>query len=109
MVWSFFYALKYFGADPHDYEWYLAAPMLIFYIVYILRLRDKIALSDRRAATAKSIIYWTFLGVSLFASYEAPIAAKDYWSLNLLYLVFTIFLADSYWDFKKITMKDIKK
>ena len=109
ILWAFFYGLKYLGADPHDYEWYVALPLTIFYLSYILRLRDKIAISDRRAMTAKSLVYWIILGISLFSSYTAPIAARDYWSLNVLYLIFTLLLADSYWDFKKMTMKDLQK
>lgn len=109
ILWAFFYALKYLGADPHDYEWYVALPLTIFYLTYILRIRDKISIHDRRAMTTKSLVYWIVLGISLFTSYTTPIAAKDYWSLNVLYLIFTLLLADSYWDFKKMTFKDIKK
>ncbi|MBI5221451.1 MAG: hypothetical protein HY979_01455 [Candidatus Magasanikbacteria bacterium] len=109
ILWAFFFALKYLGADPHDYEWYLALPLTAFYLIYILRLRDKISIGDRRAMTTKSLVYWIMLGISLFTSYATPIAAKDYWSLNLLYLIFSLLLADSYWDFKKMTMKDLKK
>ncbi|MCX6779845.1 MAG: hypothetical protein NT034_01540 [Candidatus Magasanikbacteria bacterium] len=106
---AFFYALKYMGVDPHDYEWYTALPLIIFYLTYTLRLRDKIAITDRRALTTKSMLYWIALGVSLFSSYATPISAKDYWSLNVLYLIFSLLLADSYWDFKKMTLKDFKK
>lgn len=109
ILWAFFYALKYLGADPHDYEWYVALPLTVFYLIYILRIRDKISIHDRRAMTTKSLIYWIVLGISLFTSYTTPIAAKDYWSLNVLYLIFTLLLADSYWDFKKMTLKDLKK
>lgn len=109
IMWSYFYGLKYLGADPHDYEWLVAGPLLAFYIFYILRIRDQIALSDRRFMTTKSLVYWILLGVSLFSTYNTPISAKDYWSLNAIFFIFTIFLADSYWDFKSITMKSFKK
>jgi hypothetical protein len=109
IMWSYFYALKYLGADPHDYEWLVAGPLLAFYIFYMLRIRDQIALSDRRSLTTKSLIYWILLGVSLFSTYTTPIPAKDYWSLNAIFFIFTLFLADSYWDFKSITMKSFKK
>lgn len=109
IMWSYFYGLKYLGADPHDYEWIVAGPLLFFYITYILRIRGKITLSDRRSLTTKSLVYWIFLGVTLFTSYETPIPAKDYWSLNVMFLAFTILLADSYWDFQGITLKSLKK
>ncbi len=109
IMWSYFYGLKYLGADPHDYEWIVAAPLLFFYIIYILRIRGKITLNDRRSLTTKSLVYWIFLGVTLFTSYETPIPIKDYWSLNVMFLAFTILLADSYWDFQNITLKSLKK
>ncbi|EKD43676.1 MAG: hypothetical protein ACD_72C00176G0003 [uncultured bacterium] len=109
ILWAFFYGLKYLGADPHDYEWFVALPLMFFYLVYISHIRDKISLSDRRALTTKSLVYWILFGVSLFETYTTPIPAKDYWSLNALYLIFSILLADSYWDFKSITMKSLKK
>jgi len=109
IMWSYFYGLKYLGADPHDYEWLVAGPLLIFYIVYSLRLRDKIAINDRRSMTTKSLVYWILLGISLFSTYQTPIPAKDYWSLNSMFFVFTLLLADSYWDFKAISMKNFKK
>jgi len=109
ILWSFFYGLKFLGADPHDYEWYAALPLLGFYLVYILKLRDKISIHDRRALTTKSLIYWILLGITTFSTYSTPIPASDYWSLNLLYIIFSVLLADSYWDFKKMTMKEIKQ
>ncbi len=109
ILWAFFYALKYLGVDPHDYEWLAALPLIAFYLAYMLKIRDSIAIDDRRAMTTKSMVYWIALGISLFSSYTTPIAAKDYWSLNALYLIFSLLLADSYWDFKKISLKDFKK
>jgi len=109
IMWSYFYGLKYLGADPHRYEWILATPLIIFYIVYIFKIRNQITLADRRSLTTKSLVYWILLGISLFSTYTTPIPAKDYWSLNALFFVFTIFLADSYWDFVSITLKNLKK
>ena len=109
IMWGYFYGLKYLGVDPHDYEWFVALPLIIFYLVYILRIREKISIEDRRAITTKSLVYWIILGVSLFETYITPIPANDYWSLNALYLIFSILLADSYWDFKSITLKSLKK
>jgi len=109
LTWTMFYFLKYFGVDPHDYEWYVVGPILAFYIVGLVSIRGTISLSDRRYLTGKSLAYWIALGVILFASYETPVAASDYWSINALFLVFTIFLADSYWDFKAIGLKGLLK
>ncbi len=108
LVWSAFFMLEYFGADPHNYEWYIVGPPLALYIAVLWKIRAKISLHERRAATAKSMFYWIALGVSLVASYESPIPAADYWSINVLFIVFTLLLADSYWDFKKLNLKSFR-
>ena len=107
IVWSIFYALQHFGADPHDYEWYVVAPLLFFYTAHLFGVRKQIKLADRRRLTNKSLIYWIIMGITLFASYNTQIAAKEYWSINALFVVFTLLLADSYWDFKEISLKRI--
>lgn len=107
-LWVYFLLLQYFGADPHDYEWFVGLPVIGFYLVFHLKKRDSISLSDRRALTAKSLVYWIILGITMFVSYATPIPAKDYWSINVLFILFTLFLADSYWDFKNITLQCLK-
>lgn len=109
IMWSYFYSLNYLGVDPHRYEWFMAGPLLCFYVFYIYKIRNEIAIVDRRSLTTKSLVYWILLGVSLFSTYTTPIPAGDYWSLNVLFFAFTLFLADSYWDFKSITLKSFKK
>lgn len=108
LIWVGFYIIKNTGVDPHDYEWPLAGPFIIFYGMYLMAVRNKIKIDDRRAHTTKSMIYWIALGIMLVMSYSTPIEARDYWSVNILFVIFTLFLADSYWDFRKITMKSLK-
>jgi len=108
ITWVGFYTIKNLGADPHVYEWYLTIPFITFYTVYLLSIRDKIKIDDRRAHTTKSMIYWILLGIMLVMSYSTPIEARDYMSINVLFVAFTLFLADSYWDFRKITMGSLR-
>lgn len=109
LVWSSFYGLKFFGADPHRYELYIAGPLLLLFVAILTKIRSKIKIHERRALTGKTLFYWIALGVSLFFTYSTPIAAKEYLSVEILYILFTLFLADSYWDFKKLSWKNIKK
>ena len=102
-----FYGLKYLGTDPHDYEWFVAGPLITFYFFYLIKIRKMINIADRRQLTNKSLIYWIILGIGLFSSYSQPISAKEYWSVNLLFLIFTLMLADSYWDFKQINLRNL--
>lgn len=105
LLWIFFYALEYLGADPRDYEWYVAGPLLALYFFFICKVRGQIAISDRRALTTKSMLYWLALGIIMFLTYDTPVAAIDFWSVRIFFIIFTLLLADSYWDFKKMSLK----
>ena len=98
IVGLFFYLLEWFGVDPHDYEWFIALPLMVIYYFYLMSIRNKIDIADRRRLTGKSLIYWLMLGLTIILEYQTPISARDYWSVNLFFLIFTILLADSYWD-----------
>lgn len=107
-IWLGFIALnKYLLIDPRDYEWYIVGPFIILYFLYIWQIRNKINISERRQVTGKSLVYWIALGILLFATYGGPIPAAEYWSIDAFFIMFTLFLADSYWDFKKMTLKEI--
>ena len=108
VVWSVFYLIKSYGGDPHDYEWLIVSPILIVSVLALFKIREKIKLSDRRALTGRSLLYWILLGITLFISYATPVPAGDYWSINAIFILSTLFLADSYWDFKNITIKSFK-
>lgn len=104
IVGLIFYFLEYLGEDPHNFELITAGPLLILYVAYSLELRSKVRLSERRALTGKTLTYWLALGILLFASFAGPISAKEYLSLDLFFIAFTLLLADSYWDFRKMTL-----
>lgn len=107
LAWTMFYFLKFLGVDPHDYEWYVATPLIVLYVVGLIRVRATIAIADRRYMTGKSLAYWIALGVMIIASSETPVPATGYWSINLLFIAFTILLADSYWDFSTMKFENI--
>ncbi len=107
IVGLFFYLLRWLGADSHDYEWLVVLPLLLIYFFYLLSVRNKININDRRQLTGKSLIYWLMLGMTIVLEYQTPIGARDYWSVNLFFLIFTILLADSYWDFRNINLKNL--
>ncbi len=102
-----FFGLSYFDEDPHNFEWYTAGPLIILYFAYIWEIRNKINISERRRLTSKTLIYWIVLGIILFANFSSPISAKEYLTIDLLFIIFTLLLADSYWDFKKINLKEL--
>ena len=79
------------------------------YFFFIWKVRGQIALSDRRALTTKSMLYWLALGIIMFLTYDTPVAAIDFWSVRIFFIIFTLLLADSYWDFKKMSLKCLLK
>jgi hypothetical protein len=93
------------GVDAHVFEWYAAAPILVFYIWRIWKKRASIQLSQRRALTSKTLCYWLSLGATLFLGSTYSIPVTEYASIYLFFAIFTVLLADSYWDFKKISLK----
>ena len=104
-----FYGLSSFGEDPHNFQWYTAGPLVVLYFAYVWEIRSKINISERRGLTAKTLIYWIALGIILFTNFSSPISVKEYITVDLLFIIFTLLLADSYWDFKKITLKSFRE
>ncbi|KKQ40273.1 MAG: hypothetical protein US58_C0022G0022 [Candidatus Magasanikbacteria bacterium GW2011_GWA2_37_8] len=109
IIWLAFLGLEYFGVDPHDYELYAAGPIVLLYTIYLWQVRNTINIHERRSLTGKTLVYWIILGTSLFLTYSTPIPARDFLTIDILFVVFTLFLADSYWDFKSITWKKVFK
>lgn len=108
LSWVLFYLIQeYFNTDPHEVEWYINGPLLLYYVVYLWQTRDHIKLADRRRLTSRTLFYWLILGIVLFATNYTPVVVDEYLSSKLFFIVFTVFLADSYWDFKKMTWKNL--
>jgi hypothetical protein len=107
IIWSYFYGLEYLGSDPHDFEWLVALPLMAIYLIYLFHLRSRIELSSRRKPTTKTMVYWIALGISMVLTYSTPVAARDFWSIRAFFIIFTLFLADSYWDFSSTTLKSL--
>jgi hypothetical protein len=107
ILWLSLFTLARNGISPERFEWAIGAPMIIFYIVYLFRIRRNIPRKDGRRITPKTLLYWIALGVVLFGSYATPLPATHFWPLDRLFIVFTLFLADSYWDFRKLTIDHI--
>ena len=105
ILWSALAILAYWGADPHDYEWFISLPLLLIYLLLLSKIRRHIKQQEHRALTGKTLLYWIIFGSLLMASYATPLPATDYWSLELIFILFTLFLADSYWDFRTLSWR----
>lgn len=107
IIWSIFYLLQYLGADAHRYEWQAAGPLIIIYAAALWQIRAKIRLDEHRKLTGYTLFYWIILGITLLFSYSSPLPAASYYPVELLFVIFTLYLADSYWDFRKLTLKNL--
>ena len=95
-----------FNLNMNDYQWYFFVPFLIVYIVYCLKERNKIGKEERVVPLKRPIGHWILLGITLIAFHLRP---QDNYlekiqALDISFAIFSLFLADGYWDFKKIKL-----
>lgn len=90
--------------DMTVFQWYYIVPWLILYLRYVLRLRSSIRSSERINPMKRPIAHWVILGVGLVILHTRPIDYETIYGLDIAFSLFTILLADSYWDFKKIVL-----
>lgn len=87
--------------DISKWQWYFLFPWMIFYISYMASLRSKI--SKRANITAKKfpIVHWVFLGIAIIAfNIGMPLRLDRLYGIDSAFIIFSLFLADSFWDFK---------
>jgi|SRR3989338_4449854 len=88
--------------ETQTWQWYFFWPWMIFYVLYTFNTRRKIKPSERIAPLKRPIGHWVLLGVALTALHLEPGDLRQLQSLDLMFAVFSLFLADSYWDFTNI-------
>jgi heme/copper-type cytochrome/quinol oxidase subunit 3 len=99
----FVYTDKY-NADINTYQWYFFIPLMTIYVTYHLKLRNKISPEKRVDPLRRPIMHWIILGISSLTLYlEAVNLETRPESLIIAFIIFTIFAADGYWDFKETT------
>ncbi|MEK7643909.1 MAG: hypothetical protein AAB390_01250 [Patescibacteria group bacterium] len=83
--------------------WYYIIPWAIIYTIYCLHLRGKINGAVKINALKRPFAHWVILGISLI--YFNVIRENEFQSLhpslNAAFVLFSLFMADSYWDFVK--------
>ena len=109
-VFGFFLIIPYYliiqqlKLDLSNWQWYFVIPWMIFYCFYSLKQRAKIPSSERVSPLKRPIGHWVLLGIILLAYHLQPIDYEKMYSLDIAFLIFSIFLADSYWDFEKLKL-----
>ena len=88
--------------EAQAWQWYFFWPWMIFYVLYTFNTRRKIKPSERTAPLKRPLAHWIILGIALTALHLEPGNLQQLQSLDLMFAIFSLFLADSYWDFKNI-------
>jgi len=96
--------LEEFQLDKSSYQWYFFFPFMIFYTVYSLNTRNKITDEEKINPRKRHIIHWVLFGLIVIFMQLQPSDLSKLQSVDLSFFVFSLFLADSYWDFKKISL-----
>lgn len=92
-----------FGYNAERLSWYMIVFWSIGYTGYCLKLRDHIAADERLSPLKRPIAHWVALGIIIIYLnvIETSEAQRLYPAINFSFIIFTLFLSDSYWDFKK--------
>lgn len=88
--------------DMQVWQWAFFYPWVTFYVLYSLKTRKTITKYEQINPLKRPVVHWVLLGISLIVLHQQPADPTDLQSLDLMFGIFSLFLADSYWDFKDI-------
>lgn len=88
-----------YNLDMTSYQWYFTLPWAVIYSLWCLHIRNKIPPGERISPLKRPVGHWMLLGIALIAYQLEPVNLARYYSVDIPFAVFTLFLADSYWDF----------
>jgi len=93
------------NGNMYWYQWWYFWIWESFYILYLLKVRNAIPKKERINPQKRPIIYWIILGVALVALSQSSFSVERFLALDYSFIIFSLFLADSYWDFTKTIIK----
>ncbi len=101
LFFPYFAFLELYNLDVNNWQWLLFWPWMLFYSFYSLQTRNKIKAGERKNPLKRPILLWVLLGLVIIALQIQPTDLREAESLNISFIIFSIFLADSYWDFRR--------
>lgn len=94
--------LTYYGKDTDRAQWYFFWPWMAIFGGYSLYTRNTIPAREAIDPLYRPIGHWVLLGLTLLAAHLNPPGEQFmYPSIDYAFAIFSLFLADAYWDFKK--------
>lgn len=105
LFFPFYVALREFKLDGQTWQWYFFIPWMVFYIIYCLKQRSKILPNEQINPLKRHIGHWVLLGLSILMLQLQPNDLKNYYAVDYAFIIFSLFLSDGYWDFKKLSWR----
>lgn len=102
LLFPFYMFVELYGFDSTLWQWYFFVPWMLFYSIYSLRMRATIPAREEIKPLKRHIVHWVLLGLSIVLIHLQPTKLGDLRSFDYSFIVFSLFLADSYWDFRSI-------
>ncbi len=99
LFFTYFLVIEKYQLDMTVYQWYFTIPWTLLFAAWGLKLRGRIPKGERISPLKRPIVHWILLGMAIIAYQLEPMNLERYYSFDLTFIVFTLFLADSYWDF----------
>ncbi|MBH41694.1 MAG: hypothetical protein CL685_03195 [Candidatus Magasanikbacteria bacterium] len=93
------------NANMYLYQWWYFWIWESFYVIYLLKVRNTIPKKERINPKKRPIIYWVILGITLVALSQSSFSVERFLALDYSFIIFSLFLADSYWDFTQTITK----
>lgn len=91
--------------NMHTWQWYFFWPWIMIYTLLSLRTRSKVQKREYTPARKRHTTYWIVLGITIVWIQIQHISLTPLYTLDIMYMVFSLFLADSYWDFRDTTTR----
>ena len=106
LFFPYYLLLERFHIDVHTWQWYFFWPWMTAYVLYVIRLRARIPESNQQLPQKRAVAHWALLGITLFVTNQGVFSGGLLSSIDLAFVIFSLFLADSYWNFRKPFQKN---
>lgn len=87
--------------------WVFAIPWMILYSKICLSVRRKIGAGERVSPLKRPIGHWVVLGIIIVYMNVLKLSdfQKIYPAIDAAFVVFSLFMADAYWDFRELKIR----
>jgi hypothetical protein len=102
LFFPYYLLMQEFNLNIHLWQWFFFVPWMIFYIYYSLKQRSKIPPQEQKNPLVRPIGHWVLLGLSIVFLMYQPSDLRDMDSINIAFIILSLFVADGYWDYRNL-------